>query len=28
KYVEKLLGMRSYHPPTEISLEFLAEHGY
>jgi riboflavin synthase len=28
KYVEKLLGMRSYHAPTEISLEFLAEHGY
>ena len=28
KYVEKLLGMRSYHAPSEISLEFLAEHGY
>jgi riboflavin synthase len=26
--VEKLLGMRSYHAPSEISLEFLAEHGY
>jgi riboflavin synthase len=28
KYVEKLLGMRSNHAPSEISLEFLAEHGY